>query len=286
MRTLATLLCIALTGISQCSIAKDMTLTVGGFYSQSDSSIDVTDPIIGEDFRLDFESDLKLAENQFLPFFEFEYAFGNRHNLYLDWKRLHRSAETTAVTRPFQVQIDDTVYEVRAGGKLDTTLNIDILRLGYGYDVFEGNDYTLGVTLGLHTMFIKSMFEGAIGACLATELNENLCGSRPIPQVVENKVTAPLPDIGIIGRYEFLPGWEFTGHAQYFQIKLDDLKGSLTDIRAGVNADLGDSWQLSLAYNYYKVDVDITQSAQNIKVADYNIYYSFIGPMVSVSYKF
>lgn len=286
MRATATLLCIALAGFSQCSLAKDMTLRVGGFYSQSDSSIDVTDPIVGEDFRLDFESDLKLADSQFLPFFEFEYALGNRHNLYADWKRLHRSAETTAVTRPFQIQIDDTVYEVKAGGLLNTTLNIDILRVGYGYDVFEGNDYTVGVTFGLHAMFIKTIFEGAIGACLATELNGNLCGQRPIPQIVENDVTAPLPDIGLIGRYEFLPGWEFTGHAQYFYIKMDDLKGALTDIRAGVSADLGDNWQLSLAYNYYKVDVDITQSAHNIKVADYNIYYSFVGPMVSVSYQF
>ncbi|ABM00206.1 outer membrane beta-barrel protein [Shewanella amazonensis] len=286
MRATSTLLLMALAGFSQCALAKDMTLRVGGFYSQSDSSIDVTDPVIGEDFRLDFESDLQLAENQFLPFIEFEYAFGDRHNFYLDWKRLHRSAETNAVTRPFDVQIDDTVYSVKAGGQLNTTLNIDVLRLGYGYDLLQGDNYSLGITLGLHTMFIESVFEGAIGACLATELDGDLCSQRPIPRIVENSVTAPLPDIGLIGHYEFLPGWRFSAHGQYFAIKLDDLDGSLTDIRAGVSADLGESWSLSLAYNYYKVDVDVTQSAENIKVADYNIFYKFVGPMISVSYRF
>ncbi len=45
---------------------------------------------------------------------------------------------------------------------------------------------------------------------------------------------------------------------------------------------------MSVAYNYYKVDVDIAQKSPNkdTQIADYNIYYSFIGPMLSVSYTF
>ncbi|MBT1445875.1 hypothetical protein KJI95_15320 [Shewanella sp. JM162201] len=286
MRGFLSVLCLSLAGISPCLLAKDMTIRVGGFYSQSDSSIDVTDPIVGEDFRLDFEGDLQLAEQQFLPFLELEYALGDRHHLFADWKQLHRSAETNAISRPFQVQIDDTVYEIRAGGRLNTTLNIDILRLGYGYDLFEGTHYSLGLTLGLHTMFIKSEFSGEIGACLATELNGNLCGQRPIPQIVSNDVTAPLPDLGLMARYEFLPDWELSAHGQYFYLKLNDMEGALTDVRAGVTANLADNWTLALAYNYYRVDVDITQASDNIKVADYNIFFSFLGPVISVSYRF
>ncbi len=51
---------------------------------------------------------------------------------------------------------------------------------------------------------------------------------------------------------------------------------------------LSDRWDITLAYNYYKVDVDVRQSASDaaVKVADYNLYYSFIGPMLSISYRF
>lgn len=279
-------LLITLLVFSPGVLAKDMQIRVGGFYAESDSSIDVTDPLLGNDFKLDFETDLELAESQFLPFFEFEYASGNRHNLYLDWKRLHRSGETQAVSKPFQINIDDTVYEVQAGARLRTDLDIDILRLGYGYDFLESDQYTLGVTLGLHTMFISTVLEGRIGACNAGDLSAGQCVQTPIPQLVEHDVTAPLPDIGLIGRYQLWQGFEFSAHAQYFYIELDDLQGGLTDIRAGISSNIGDNWQISMSYNYYEVSVDIRDSRYNIKIADYNIHYSFTGPKLAVSYRF
>lgn len=268
--------------------AGEWNLNIGGFYSQSDTNMQVTDPLLGNDFELDFESDLQLAENEFLPLFELGYRFNDRHHIYIDWKQLHRSAETQAVSRPFQIQIDDTVYDVKAGGQLGTSLNIDIVRIGYGYDLFQGNGYNIGVSVGLHTMLIDSSFEGSIGACATSELSGNICSAQPIPRVVDESVTAPLPNIGLFGDYELAPGWQLNLHAQYFSVRLDDLEGSLVDIRAGMKTALSDNWDISVAYNYYKVDVDVRQSTSNaeVKVADYNIYYSFIGPMLSVSYRF
>lgn len=278
------LLCCATTQAQ----AGEWSLNIGGFYSQSDTNMQVTDPLLGNDFDLDFESDLQLAENEFLPLFELGYRFNDRHHIYFDWKQLHRSAETQAVSRPFQIQIDDTVYDVKAGGQLGTTLNIDIARIGYGYDLFQGNGYNIGVSVGLHTMFIESSFEGSIGACATSELSGNICSAQPIPRVVDESVTAPLPNIGLFGDYELAPGWQFNLHAQYFSVRLNDLKGSLVDIRAGMKTTLSDRWDITLAYNYYKVDVDVRQSASDaaVKVADYNLYYSFIGPMLSISYRF
>lgn len=272
-----------------CSVtcnAGDMQIRVGGFYAESDSSIDVTDPILGEDFKLDFESDLELDQYQFLPFFELEYAYGHKHHYYLDWKQLHRRGDTIGLSRGFQINIDDTIYQVDTGARLDTELDIDILRLGYGYDLFEGQNYTLGVTVGLHTMFISIALEGAIGACISGEIEGNQCGQTPIPRLVEHEVTAPLPDIGLIGRYQLMPGWELNGHAQYFYLELDDMKGALTDIRAGISAELNQNWNLSVSYNYYRVSVDMTETFYNIKVADFNINYSFIGPKLALTYRF
>lgn len=268
--------------------AADINIQLGGFYSQSNTNMQVTNPSTGDNFTLDYESDLQLAENEFLPFIELNYRFNERHNLYLDWKQLHRNAETQALTKPFLVEINDTIYDIKAGGKLNSILNIDLVRLGYGYDLVQGSNYNLGVSLGLHTMFIKTGFEGVIGACATSELLNNVCGNQAIPRIVDESITAPLPNLGLYGNYEFVQGWNLVSHAQYFQIKLNDVKGELVDIKVGVDAQITPNWRMSVAYNYYKVDVDIAQTSANqaAHIADYNIYYSFIGPMLSVSFTF
>ncbi|SUI67022.1 hypothetical protein [Shewanella morhuae] len=268
--------------------ADDFTIEFGGFYSQSDTNMEVTNPISGNNFTLDYESDLQLAENEFLPFIELNYHFNERHNIYLDWKKLHRNAETQALSKPFLIEINNNIYDIKAGGRLNSTLNIDVLRLGYGYDVFQSSNYDVGLSFGLHTMFIKMGFEGVIGVCSSSELVNNVCGSQAIPRIVDESVTAPLPDVGIYGHYEFIPGWQFTGHAQYFYVKLNDVKGNLVDIKLGVDAQITPNWRMNVAYNYYEVDVDIAQNSptKNTQIANYNIYYSFTGPMLSVSYTF
>ncbi|MCL1048875.1 hypothetical protein L2755_04430 [Shewanella abyssi] len=262
-------------------------IRVGGFYANTDSSIDVNDPLLGNNFSLDFEQDLKLEDSQFLPFFEFTHRFNDRHNLYADWKQLHRNALVQSVEKPFQFTWNDTIYDVKSGISLDTTLNIDIARIGYGYDIWQGDNYDVGVSVGIHAMFIKTAFKGDIGVCDVD--TETRCPDTvTIPKIVDEKLTAPLPDIGVYGSYEIYPGFKFSGHAQYFYIKLDDLKGGLVDIRLGVEAAITDNWHMTAAFNYYEVDVEYTSNLKNadMKIADYNIYYSFTGPMLSVSYQF
>jgi len=95
-------------------LAGEFSLELGGFYSQSDTNMEVTNPNTASNFTLNYESDLQLAENEFLPFVELNYHFNERHHLYLDWKQLHRTAETQALSKPFQIEINDTIYEFKA----------------------------------------------------------------------------------------------------------------------------------------------------------------------------
>ncbi len=282
---------LASEGDSQATVPSKMeqdktVIRIGGFYSNSNSTMDVTDPLLGNNFKLDFEEDLNLDESQFLPFFEIQYHFNAKHRIYADWKQLHRNAEVKKLTVPFQVTLDDQIYNVQAGANLETTLNIDIARIGYGYNFYQGNNYNFGLSLGVHTMFIKTAFNGDIGVCLKGDSVQQCSDANP--RYVDEEVTAPLPDIGLYADYEFIPGFKLNAHAQYFYIELDDIKGSLVDIRAGLEAKISDNWHMTAAFNYYKVDVDFDSNVpqSDIKVANYNLYYSFIGPMLSVSYHF
>ncbi|NMH63704.1 hypothetical protein [Shewanella salipaludis] len=282
------LLCFFSLTLCGAARASETSISLGGFYSQSDSSIQVSDPVQDSQYTLDYESDLQLAENQFLPFVALNHHFNERHNFYFDWKQLHRDADTSGLAQPFQVEIDDTVYEVNAGARLHTTLNIDIATLGYGYDFLQGTNYNVGASVGLHTMFIKAGFEGTIGACASSDLVNNLCGSHAMPSIIEEHVTAPLPDFGLYANYEFLPGWQFNAQAQYFYVKLDDMQGRLVDVKLGVEAEIAKNWHMSVAYNYYQIDVELDQQRPDaeVNIANYNLNYSFTGPMVSLSYRF
>ncbi|ARD22047.1 hypothetical protein [Shewanella japonica] len=275
--------------------ADEYKFTIGAFYASSDSTMLVKSAKdTNSYYLLDFEDDLLLTEEQFLPFFEFTYSFNDRHNIYLDWKSLHRNADTPQLG--FDIEIpefgdNDDNFLIDGEAKISTTLNIDILRLGYGYDIWEGDNYTVGASIGLHTMFVETVFEGNIGLCESRSDPNALCDTATFtPRIVDNALTAPLPDVGVYGSYEFYPGWVFNAHAQYFAIKYDNVKGSLVDIRAGVQAIICENWHLSLAYNYYDVDVDIEQSRSildtEFRTFDYNINYSFTGPMFAVSYSF
>lgn len=263
-------------------------IRLGGFYSNSNSHMQVTDPFYGEKFELDFEEDLKLEESQFLPFLELYYHFNDHHIIFFDWKRLHRSAEITKLAKPFEFPADSGNY-FKAGAKLNTTLNFDILRVGYGYNFYQGDNYNLGFSAGLHTMFIETGFNGTIGGC-AEDVPTDECNIIDVPKIVDKKITAPLPDLGLYGYYEFYDGFKFVSHAQYFYVELGDLnlKGQLIDIRAGVEAKITENWSMTAAFNFYEVDVDYAKYGDILdnKVADFNLYYSFIGPMLSVSYRF
>lgn len=269
------------------------SINIGGLYANSDSYMVVTNPRTGGTFPLDFEDDLNLKEKQFLPFIELTYAFNQRHNLYLDWKSLHRTAQSPQIAKDFQFTLpdSDTTYDIEAGISLKSTLDIDILRLGYGYDLWQGENYTVGASVGLHTMFIKTAFEGEIGICVPNTQLEQYCGEKITSQrVVDNSLTAPLPNFGVYGNYEFISGWIFKAYAQYFSLKYNDVAGSLVDIRAVVEAELNADWSLIAGFNYYEVDVDYDQTLtalnQDFYIADYNINYSFTGPMISVLYTF
>ncbi|WP_051413199.1 hypothetical protein [Shewanella colwelliana] len=255
-------------------------LAVGGFYSTSDSGMEVTNPSNGEEFTLDFETDLQLVENEFLPFLEMSYWFNENHGLYFDWKRLHRNANNTKITVPYEFEDVDTgeTYQVKAGADLTTIFNVDIARIGYGYDFYSDDNFDLIATIGLHVMWMKLSFEGEFGACLDDE-----CRVVEVDpdNVVLTEVTAPLPDIGLLASYKFAPNWRVSGHIQYFYIKVDEVKGQLVDFSGGVSYEMTDSFAVDLSYKYYDIDVEVQRDYSSL-----DIYYGFKGPMLTLAYHF
>lgn len=279
---LKTIACCTLLLLSFVTLADESRLRIamGGFYSTSDSGMEVTNPLTDETFELDFESDLKLVESEFLPSFAVSYWFNEHHGVYLDWKRLHRDATNLNVTVPFEYEHPETgdKYIVQSGSEITTTFNVDIARIGYGYDFYRDDEWDLILTAGLHVMWFELGFTGDIAACV-----DNNCDSVNLDpdNIVFTDATAPLPDIGVVANYQFADGWKFGTQAQYFYLSLDNISGRLVDLSAGVEYTFRDSFATELSYKYYKVSADIEDDNSTLK-----IHYSFYGPMLTFSYTF
>lgn len=269
--------CLA-TLFSSTVLAGEWEIEAGGFFSRTDTKLNAYDPYFDQIHTIDFESDLDLKEFTVLPYVELEYYFNQKHSVYADWRSLHREATRTSVTKPFELAIDGTTYVVQAGSKLTTELNIDIARVGYGYQFYTTEKWAVDVLAGLHVMWLSLGLDGKLGA--------KVSGVDEIPVVfvddaVLSDVTAPLPDLGIRAEYSLNQDWILKSHAQVFYLAVDDIEGYLLEVDFGAKYLFTDQFSMTGSFNYYEVGVDYESDNSALDVT-----YRFYGPMLTMAYKF
>ncbi|WP_406610087.1 hypothetical protein [Agarivorans sp. JK6] len=276
----ASLLLLAAAGYTPSSAAGEFAVELGGFWAKTDSWIS-TRAFDGEDIKLDFEDTLNMEEDQFLPYAKLSYKFNERHAVYFDWKSLKRNSETTSKFG-FTIPDPDNEYDlsgVAAGAKIRSRLDIDTLRLGYAYNIYKEGVNEFGISLGLHVMLVELAFSGELDACAELSDGTIECLDEPLTtdgQVIDSSVTAPLPDLGFYGVYNFHGDWDALGNAQAFYIKLDETSGYLYDLSGGIRYRPTDNWSADLRYTYYEVKADWE---------DVDLKYSFQGPQLTVGYR-
>ncbi|MGR5538112.1 hypothetical protein ACPV5V_05460 [Vibrio campbellii] len=258
--------------------AAEWEIEVGGFFSRTDTILNAYDPYLDKIRSIDFESDLDLKEVALLPYLDLEYYFNDKHSVYFDWRSLHREATRTAVTKPFEFTADGVTYVVQAGSKLTTELDIDIARIGYGYQFYTNEKWSLDVLTGLHVMWLSLGFDGKFGVKVGDEVE---IPTLLIDEKVINEVTAPLPDLGIRVEYALSEEWLLRSHAQLFYLSIEDIEGYLAEVDIGAKYFITDQFSATGSFNYYEVGVDYDSSRSNIDVT-----FRFYGPMLTLAYKF
>ncbi|WP_427983248.1 hypothetical protein [Agarivorans sp.] len=249
-------------------------IRLGGFWSHTDSSIK-TKGLNNRDFTLDFEDTLKLEENQYLPFFEIGYKFKDRHYVYADWRSLHR--EASIISNYSYTLPNNPDKGITAGARVNSRLNIDILRTGYAYSFYQTANTELGASIGLHIMFIETGFSGEISACFEDNGNISCEGLALDGELVSESTTAPLPDIGIWLKHNFNQHWGISAASQLFYLSIEGNDGYLADVNAFVNYSINNNWNVELGYNYYLVEANWKQTT---------LKYHYRGPMLNLAYTF
>jgi hypothetical protein len=180
------------------------------------------------------EDDLGLDDSQLLVQGELTLLPGTHHLVRLTGLSSHRSASEFIEK---QIVFDDQTYLV--GERVDSELNLTMVGLTYGYRFLVRDRAELTGTFGIQV----------------AQVDANALVRSRVLRDAESGV-APLPLVGLEGRFDFSKRWSFEGRAQYLTVNIDDVKGSILDWRAGLTWRANPHWLLGLGYRSFNVDVD------------------------------
>ena len=183
---------------------------------------------------LDAERDLGLHDARLLPMGEITLLPGKRHLLRLGGMSLLRSARAVLDR---DVAFDDQIY--RTNERVDSTLNLSMLGVTYGYRILTRERAELAATLGVQIL----------------EVEANAVARSRVVREAESAV-APLPLLGLEGRLDVSRRWSVEGRAQYLQADIDEVEGSMLDLRLAATWRLNPYLVFGLGYRRFEIDVD------------------------------
>jgi hypothetical protein len=180
------------------------------------------------------EDDLGLDDSDLLPLAEITMLPGERHLIRLSGFGMRRSARTR-INRT--IVFDDQTY--LANELVDSTLNLTMLGLTYGYSVVKMQQLDVALTFGIQVV----------------EVEANAVVRSRVVRDAETGVT-PLPLAGIEGRYDFNDRWSTELRLQYLSIELDEINGSVMDARTALTWRKNPYLVFGLGYRLFGVEVD------------------------------
>jgi hypothetical protein len=194
------------------------------------------------------EDDLALDESQFLVLGELTLLPGDHHLIRLSGLSARRSAQTVLERG---IVFEDDVYF--RGERVDSELNLTLFGLTYGYRFIASERAELTASFGIQV----------------AEVEANVVVRSRIVRDAESGV-APLPLIGLEGRYDFTDHWSAEARLQYLTANIEDVDGSIMDARLAVTWRANPHLVFGLGYRSLTIDID-SQNESTPGVVDMEI---------------
>jgi hypothetical protein len=194
------------------------------------------------------EDDLGLDDSQFLVLGELTLLPGDRHLVRFSGLSTHRSAQEV-LTRT--IIFEDDIYF--ANERVDSELNLDLFGLTYGYRFLSSDRAELAATFGIQIADVEA----------------NVVVRSRVVRDNESGV-APLPLIGLEGRFDFTQQWSAEARIQYLTANVEDVDGSIMDARAAITWRANPHLVFGLGYRSFAIDID-SQNESTPGVVDMKI---------------
>jgi hypothetical protein len=167
------------------------------------------------------------------------------------------------------ITVGDTVYPVNV--EVTARNSTSVYELAYEYSFLRRENYEVTASVGLHAVDFGFSLSG-VGT---------VNGQSGQARTETAGVTAPLPVLGVRGLWEIAPKWYLDAQAQYFALKIDNIDGRITDLRAGVTYMPGRHWGVGAGYNQFLTTVGVDKSA-----FDGRLKWNYSGAQVFVTASF
>lgn len=189
-------------------------LSVGGFTSRSDTTLQVNSGALGVGTVINLEDALGVETNFRTYRVDSAYRFGEtrRHEAefhYFDATRRGGKALEKDIT------IGDKTFT--AGTLTVTEFNLEFVNVDYVYNFLLDDRVRLGASVGIHTTKVGLRIDSSSGGVLEDE-----------------SFTAPLPVIGLRGDFILTPKWRFKTDVNLFYLEYDNYVGRVSDTYVGI----------------------------------------------------
>jgi len=231
---------------------------LGGFFPQVSSTITINGDILGPGDGLDFEDTLGLEDSKSVLWGGARWHISRRNTLEFEFANLNRSGTVTGITDP----IDIGNSTVQAGAQIDSTFDVTLGRLTYGFSVIRNEKMDLQLRGGLHIADLGASFQATGEVCVDGTAPEN-CSMLTSEVFESESVTAPLPHLGAAFNYAFTPNIAARLQVLGFAIELDSLDGSLIEIDADVIWTPWEHFGLGAGLRYFNANIESKGSRLN-----------------------
>lgn len=199
-----------------------------------DTNVRIDPTLATQGTPINAEDDLGLDDSDLLPLAEITLLPGDRHLVRLSGFGMRRSAQKIINKT---IVFDDQTY--LPGELVNSTLNVTMLGLTYGYSIVKLQQLDVALTFGIQVI----------------EVEANAVVRSRVVRDAETGVT-PLPLAGVEGRYDFNEHWSAEARLQYISVEFDDVDGSVMDARAALTWRKNPWLVFGVGYRMFGVEVD------------------------------
>jgi hypothetical protein len=228
----------------------------GAFFAEVDTSMRWdTSTIPGTEIGL--ESNLGMDDNATAFNGELEWRFFNRNALKLRYFDLTRDGSSDA---PFSLIVNGITIPLAA--RVDSFFDAEVLALSYSFAFIKRDNLMIDVGLGLS---IQDLSFGI--------------AAEDVDLAERGDVSAPLPTITLGLDWAITPRWIASIDLGYFDLKIDNVSGQVSEFRGGITWKAWESVGFELAYNYFDVGAKVTSEEGDFEG---KLNYDFKGPMLGI----
>ena len=209
------------------------------------TGISVNGQDVGTD--IDLENDLGFDSDVFTGRADFDWRLGERHHIIGSWYGIERG---TSFDIDEEISFDDVVFQV--GANLQGLMDLDVIRLGYRYDVWRDRRTEVGVSIGAHTMLVDFQLSGV------AEVDGM---GPPVDATRSARAAAPLPVLGTYLSWAVADRWQLYVTNEFFVVKFDQFEGALIDNQIVIEYQIMDQVALGVGYNRFLIDMTISDDS-------------------------